>query len=168
MSKKYKLYTSLFGESKKEKPSTAKTLKKAIKELYAIRREVRKLREEDEVDSSVIEDAIDQVEDVIGSIIDTIGATDPAVATLIDTVWELEASSDFDDFMESEEDSDDVEEITDGIMQKVEEDDEEKKDDEKELDEEEGAPALDMNDIDGDADKDAPPVVRERYKRITK
>ena len=172
MKKTYKPYKSLFGESKpKEKGSAnSRTIKRAIKELYAVKRSLRKLHEADDSDASVIEDAVESVEAIITDVIEGLGASDPAVASLIDTVKDLEASDEIDDFsfFEAEEDSDDVEEITDGIMQKVDEDEDSDEDDSKDLDEEEGAPDLDMNDLDGNADEDTPPVIAERYKRITR
>ncbi len=106
----FKPYKSFFSE---EKPvPTSVLLKKAIKELSKLKKRLLTLHEEDEenVDKTeVISDVIDQVEEVITDVIDTLGATDPAVNTLIDTVQDLEADVvdvDTEDVLDS-----DVEEI---------------------------------------------------------
>jgi hypothetical protein len=93
---KFKPYKPIFESTdskSKGKSKVARRLEKAIRSLKEAKKTTRRLREEDESAEDVVdalEVAIDAVEDVITGLIDEVGATDPAVATLIDTVADLE------------------------------------------------------------------------------
>ena len=138
--RKFKPYKPLF-EQEKSKKDTKRILEKSLRELYRIKKSINKLKEEDELEPSAVEDAIDQVEEVITDIIDEIGVTSPAVDTLVDAAKELEMQSDEeefdfedeDEFMEAEEDD---EEDEDEFIE-AEEDDEEEEDEDSDDDEDE-------------------------------
>jgi protein DEK len=129
---KFKPYKPLFEQGKSKK-DTKRILEKSLRELYRIKKSINKLKEEDELEPSAVEDAIDQVEEVITDIIDEIGVTSPAVDTLVDAAKELEMQSDEeefdfedeDEFMEAEEDDEEEED------EDSDDDEDEKEDDEK-------------------------------------
>lgn len=110
MIKKFVPYKSYFGEDKEssKKSKSSRILERAIKELYSIKRSLNRLKEEEEVSTEDLADAVDAVNEVIQDIIPIIGAADPAIAELIDAAKELEDSADEEEFiMEAEEDEKD-------------------------------------------------------------
>jgi len=130
MKKTFKRYKSLFDSERKSKSSI---LKEAKSKLFKVKKILRSLREEDEVEAeevtNTLETAIDQIEDVLTTVIDSVGATDPSVSTLIDTVSDLETQSDIADFEVDEEEFE--------FTEAEEDDDEEEEEDEDEKEDEE-------------------------------
>jgi hypothetical protein len=116
---KFKPYKSYFGETKdvSKKSKNSRILERAVKELYSIKRSLKKLKEEDEIEVTDVEDAIGAVEEVITDVISAVGASDPAVQELIDASAALEMSDESDEeefeFTEEEDDEEDEEDLED-------------------------------------------------------
>ena len=136
--KVFKPYKSLFENEKKSK---ADIFKEAKSKLLKVKKNLKALREEDEVEAEEVVDvlstSIDQIEDVLTTIIDNSGATDPAVSTIINAVSSLEAQKDdaefeveMNDFSEAEEDDEEDEEEEE--MTEAEESDEDEEETEEE------------------------------------
>ena len=88
---------------KDSKVDKKKTLRESLRKLKSIKESLKKFKEEDEVEAGEVVDAesnaIDKVEDVIVDVINAVGATDPVVDTLINSVSDLEAQKDIEQIM---------------------------------------------------------------------
>ena len=178
---KIKRYESLYSDSerksvvKKGRKSIVESVKTYQKSYNRLVDVFNNFKEEVEAEEMVdaLEKAIDTVEGAITDLIQSVGATNPAVAELIDAVSDLESDK------EVEEDIAEIEAEYEDMMEEEKKDDKKKddddKDDKKKDDDKDGD---DKDDDEDDDDKMAKaraakkesgikPYKFERYKRIT-